>query len=86
MLVIVIVALNRSPIEHGLSDGGGSPGGTANEGSHHPSSPTHSDLNFRAATRSTVDTTMETMQPACLQNDEGDVTDTNTKQDPVVVV
>lgn len=83
MLIIVIVALNRSPIEHGLSDGGGSPGGAADEGSHCP--PTHPDLSFRAATRSTVDMTVDTIQPGCLQNDEGDATDTNAKQDTVAV-
>ena len=79
----MIVALNRSPIERGLSYGGGSSVGAM---------PTHLDLNFRAATTTTATTMTSTIeitdsaQMQCVQNEEDGAADTKTKEGAVVAV
>ncbi|KAM5539183.1 hypothetical protein V8D89_007056 [Ganoderma adspersum] len=80
VLIVVIIALNWSPIEHGLSDGDGTR--ATDEGVPYP--PTHLDLN-RATTRSTVVIT-DTIQMQRIQNDEDGAADMKTKQGTVVVV
>lgn len=78
MLIIVIVALNWSPIEHGLS---GSAGTVYEQGRP----PTRLDLD-RAATTSTV-VVGDTIQMRCVRtrNEEDSDGDAETKRGAVVV-
>ena len=76
MLIIVIVALNWSPIEHGLS---GSAGTVYEQGRP----PTRLDLD-RAATTSTV-VVGDTIQMRCVRNEENGDVDAETKRGAVVV-
>ena len=68
VLIIVIVALNWSPIEHGLSDGGGMHW-RATDVDEGPYPPTATRLNLNGATMSSVLLTDSTMQMGCIQND-----------------
>ena len=74
MLIIVIVALNWSPIEHGLSNGTHLAGEDV-----YP--PTRLDLN--RATMSTV-VIADAIQMRCVQNEDG-LLEVATKRDTVVV-
>ena len=83
VLIVVIVALNRSPIERGLSYGGGSSVGAT---------PTHLDLHFRAATTTTATTMTSTVeitgsaQMQGVQDEEDGAADTKVKEGTMAVV
>ena len=77
MLIIVIVALNWSPIEHSLqllSDSAN----LAGEASHPPS------LDFNRTTMSTV-VIGDTIEMRCVQNEEDGDADAETKRGTMVV-
>ena len=90
MLIIVIVALNWSPIDHGLSDGGGIHATGEGPGPY-PPTVTRLDLNLNRATMSSVLLT-DTAQMGCIQNTlsrgggGGALADAATKQGNVAVV
>ena len=87
MLIIVIVALNWSPIDHGLSDGGGV---HATGEAPCPPTVTRLDLNLNRATMSSVLLT-DTTHMGCIQNNSsggggGALADAAAKQGNVAVV
>ena len=89
MLIIVIVALNWSPIDHGLSDGGGVHATGEGPGPY-PPTVTRLNLTLNRATMSSVLLT-DTAQMGCVQNNPsggggGALADAATKQGNAAVV
>ena len=79
VLIIVIVALNWSPIEHGLTEG------TRLEGEDAGCQPTRVTLN-RATTMSTVVIAGETIQMRCIQSGEDSAPGADMKRGSTMVV